>query len=362
MFGLMWTLIILFANLGDFALIIFQRYFGFVLTRLFYGGAQTAGFALIGMYQKSPYNVLIGEALLCFSATRSFSQNIQAGDLYFENGTRRLSVFGAGIAMFGTMIFLFAKKLEESSLFLIPDFFLLLSCATAIIHIRTLFLLPKNGFPTSVTHKDNVFNSSFVGQILAKRKISPEIKEEKSIPSDLSAAGPEMTLKESLKEYFMIMITRRFLLFTGMFLILMIRHQSAWSQLNAWLDFTYSDLDASCENQTSINSSDCFIDEYKSSIIDSAGMLKLLHPVVSLFMYGLLRFLLKKEEKKENPSETRPMVICLIVYLVVAMAIFACKTLISPMKSGDNTALGFAMVFSMTIYQQLIRAIPNVVS
>ena len=101
----------------------------------------------------------------------------------------------------------------------------------------------------------------------------------------------------------------------------------------------------------------CFIEEYKS-LIDNAGWRKLLHPV-SLLMYALLRFLLKKEEKKEYPVENRQMLICSIVYLILAMAIFASKTLIS-MKSGDNTTLGSAMVLS--IYQQLIRAIPNVVT
>ena len=173
MFGLIWTLMEL-ATVGDFFLIFFQRNCGFVLTRLFYGCAQTAGFALMGMYQKSPYNVIVGQTLLCFAANRSFSQNIQAGDLYMKNGTRRFSILGAGIAMFGNIVFLVARKLDESNKMALPDFFFLLSCTTLIVHIRTLFLLPKEGFSSSISHKDNVFNSSWFGQILAKKKVSSD--------------------------------------------------------------------------------------------------------------------------------------------------------------------------------------------
>jgi len=345
MFGLMWTLISLFAVVGDFSLIIFQRYFGFVATRLFYGGAQTAGFALIGMYQKSPYNVLIGEALLCFAASRSFSQNVQSGDLYFENGTRRFSVLATGVAMFGSMVFLFAKKLEESNTMPIPEFFLLLTCTTAVIHLRTIFLLPKDGFPSSITCKESVFKSSIVGQILAKRKkkVSAEIEIENE-----ASSGPyfkEMTAKGFLK----IMIAKRFLLFTGIFVILMYRHQTAWSHLNAWLDFTYSNLAASCVNKTS-NSSDCFkIEEYKNSIIDFSGLVKLTHPIISFLMFSLHRCLAKSESQKKHPVENRPMVISLVSYLIAGIAVFASVTLLSMFKSGESTLLGFAMVFLMTI-------------
>ena len=273
MFGLIWTLIILFSNLGDFFLIFFQRYFGFVLTRLFYGVAQTAGFALMGMYQKSPYNVIIGEVLLCFGAHRAFSQNIQTGDLYLENGTKKFSIFGTGIAMFGNIVFLVARKLDDSNTMAISDFLLFLSLASLIVHIRTLFLLPQEGFPSSITHRDNVFNSSWLGQILAKKKVAPEIKEEKTKSSTeddsiafrlsamrrMSRAVPAATLgttwRDSLKEFLKILITRRFLLFTGIFLILLYRLQIAASHLNPWLDYTYSDLEASCRNQSIINSS-----------------------------------------------------------------------------------------------------------
>jgi hypothetical protein len=288
MFGMMWTLISAFSTLGDFILIVFQRYFGFVATRLFYGAAQTAGYALIGMYQMSAYNVIVGMVLLCFAGNRSFSQNIQTGDLYFENGTRRFSVFGTGIGMFGYTVFLLAKKLDETDLMTISSFFFLLSSLTAIVHIRTLFLLPKEGFPTTVTHEDDVFRSSWFGRILAKKRVSAVVKEDETKTEEsnafhmnylrrprsvickfsenfkcksqvrmsrvLQSINTGSSIKDVLKEYLSIMITKRFLLFTGMYVILLYRMQMGLSHYNPWLDYTYSDIAASCSNQTSFNS------------------------------------------------------------------------------------------------------------
>ena len=377
MFGLIWTLIVLFATLGDFFLIFFQRFFGFVLTRLLYGVAQTAGYALIGMYEKSAYNVLVGQTLLCFAANRSFSQNIQAGDLYMEKGTIRLSIFGTGVALFGNIMFLLARKLEELNAMAIPDFFLILSCATAIIHIRTIFLLPEEGFPTSVTHEDNVFNTSWFGKILAKKKVTPEIKEENTVSEEISAfrlsrmrrmsrALPAFntgnTVKDSLKEFLMIMIGKRFMLFTGIFLILFYRLQTMWGHVNAWLDYTYSEQASFCLNQTSVDLSGCYVEEYKRDIIDLAGYLNMIHPVQCVLMYSLHLFLARKEAKQKIPNERRPMVVCLIFYVIFTIALYAGVTLISFLKSGDNTLLGILMVVFGTLYQQMIMGIPNVVS
>ena len=379
MFGLMWTLNSLSSTLGDFFLIVFQRYFGFVLTRLLYGVAQTAGYALIGMYEKSAYNVLVGQTLLCFAANRSFSQNIQAGDLYMEKGTIRLSIFGTGVALFGNIMFLLARKLEELNAMAIPDFFLILSCATAIIHIRTIFLLPEEGFPTSVTHEDNVFNTSWFGKILAKKKVTPEIKEENNVSEEISAfrlsrmrrmsrALPAFntgnTVKDSLKEFLMIMIGKRFMLFTGIFLILFYRLQTMWGHVNAWLDYTYSEIEATCQNETNILSSDCYsnIEGHKNTIIDYAGLLNATHPIICVLMYLLHVYLEKRESKKENPVENRPMVNCVISYTICALALFALATFIFLKKSGDDTVLGFALTFVSHINLQLIFGIPNVVS
>ena len=99
-FGLMWSLIIIFSTVGDIFLIIFEKYFGFVLTRLLYGGFQTAGFALIGLYETNPYYVVVGQIFLCFAANRSFSHNVQSGDLYLKRGTQKLSVIGTGNSVF----------------------------------------------------------------------------------------------------------------------------------------------------------------------------------------------------------------------------------------------------------------------
>ena len=380
MFGLIWTLIVLFATLGDFFLIFFQRFFGFVLTRLLYGVAQTAGFALIGTYKKSPYNVIVGQVLLCFGAHRAFSQNIQTGDLYFVNGTKKFSIFGTGIAMFGNIVFLVARKLDESNTMAISDFLLLLSGVSLIVHVRTLFLLPKEGFPSSIRYKDSVYNSSLFGQMLAKKKVSPEIKKEKTSPEDDSVAfrlsamrrmsravptvGPGSTWRDSLNEFLKILVTRRFLLFTGVFLILLYRLQIGSSHLNPWLDYTFSEIEATCQNETNILSSDCYsnIEGHKNTIIDYAGLLNATHPIICVLMYLLHVYLEKRESKKENPVENRPMVNCVISYTICALALFALATFIFLKKSGDDTVLGFALTFVSHINLQLIFGIPNVVS
>jgi hypothetical protein len=79
-------------------------------------------------------------------------------------------------------------------------------------------------------------------------------------------------------------------------------------------------------------------------------------------MYLLHVYLAKREMKKDNPVENRPMVNCLISYTICAIAFFVVITFISLMKSGDDTLLGFAMAFLLQTYQQLIFGIPNVVS
>ena len=62
------------------------------------------------------------------------------------------------------------------------------------------------------------------------------------------------SIKDVLKEFLKIMTTRRFLLFTGMYLILLYRMQMGLSHFNPWLDYTYSDIELSCPNQTTFNS------------------------------------------------------------------------------------------------------------
>ena len=157
---------------------------------------------------------------------------------------------------------------------------------------------------------------------------------------------------------------KRFLLFTGMFVIITYRFQAAAGHLNPWLDYTFSDMAASCDNQTSLNSSDCNdnVEEYKSAIVDFAGLLNLAHPVICILMYSFHLFLAKREARKEAPVENRPMVICLIFYVIIGSVIYAFVTLVSLLKSGDSTWLGFSMVFSIAIIHQIINAIPNVVS
>ena len=57
------------------------------------------------------------------------------------------------------------------------------------------------------------------------------------------------SIKDVLKEFIKIMITKRFLLFTGMYVILLYRMQMGLSHFVPWLDYSYSDLAASCENE-----------------------------------------------------------------------------------------------------------------
>ncbi|CBY40414.1 unnamed protein product [Oikopleura dioica] len=287
--------------------------------------------------------------------------------------------------MFGYTVFLYAKKLDETDMMTIPNFFTFLSCLTAIVHIRTLFLLPKEGFPSTVTHKDDVFKSSWFGQILSKNKTCVEVKEESTKEEEptafqlsafrridfnfekkctfqlrMSRAFQTLDTGSSIKDVLKIMTTRRFLLFTGMYLILLYRMQMGLSHFNPWLDYTYSDIELSCPNQTTFNSSECIVDKYKNSLVDYLGLMNLTHPITSLLMYALHLYLAKRESRNMIHVENRPMVICMILYFILGIIVYVLMTFVFITKSGNSVGLGIAMAFMVTVYQPLIWSLPNV--
>ena len=144
--------------------------------------------------------------------------------------------------MFGYLVFLLAKKLEESGKMDLHTFFTLVAISTLIIHIRTVFFLPKEGLCAKVSHNDNVFNSSFFGSFCVGRNRikndSMEIKE------DQFSEKPPIRFKQLLK----IVITKRFLLFSGIYLILLFRENASLNHFNPWLDYTFSDVSKNCSN------------------------------------------------------------------------------------------------------------------
>merc|ERR1712174_123239 len=129
-----------------------------------------------------------------------------------------------------------------------------------------------------------------------------------------------------------------------------------------WLDYTYSDLAASCEKETVSDFSGCIaqLDKYKSSLVDYLGLMNLTHPITSLLMYALHLYLAKRGARKVSPVENRPMVICMLLYILASMILYALTTLVSLNKSGNNVGLGLAMAFMVTVNQPIIWSIPNV--
>ena len=75
-------------------------------------------------------------------------------------------------------------------------------------------------------------------------------KSQQRMSRALQSLDTGSSIKDVLKEFLKIMITKRFLLFTGMYVILLYRMQMGLSHFNPWLDYTYSDLAASCEKET----------------------------------------------------------------------------------------------------------------
>ena len=90
--------------------------------------------------------------------------------------------------------------------------------------------------------------------------------------------------------------------------------------------------------------------------------MNLTHPITSLVMYALHLYLARREARKTSPVENRPMVICLLIYLLLGIIVYALMTLVSLTKSGNSVGLGLAMAFMVTVDQPLIWSIPNVVS
>ena len=150
--------------------------------------------------------------------------------------------------MFGYLVFLLAKKLDESGKMELHMFFTLVAIFTGIIHIRTLFFLPKEGLCGKVSHNDNVFNTSCVGSFCVRRS---------RIKSDsMEIKDDQFTEKASkrFKRLLRIIVTRRFLLFSGIYLILLFRENASINHFNPWLDYTYSEVSKNCSNLTlSIN-------------------------------------------------------------------------------------------------------------
>ena len=71
-------------------------------------------------------------------------------------------------------------------------------------------------------------------------------------------------------------------------------------------------------------------------------------------MYALHLFLAKREARKMSPIENRPMVVCLLLYLLFGIIVYALMTLVSLTKSGSGVELGLAMAFMATIDQPLV--------
>jgi len=151
--------------------------------------------------------------------------------------------------MFGYLVFLLAKKLEESGKMDLHGFFTLVAVLSLIIHIRTLFFLPKEGLCAQVSHSENVFNMSFLGSFFVGRN---RVKNDgMEIKEDQFSKKPPIKFKQLLK----IVITRRFLLFSGIYLILLFRNNASLNHFNPWLDYTFSDVSKTCSNLTiSMNS------------------------------------------------------------------------------------------------------------
>ncbi len=150
--------------------------------------------------------------------------------------------------MFGYLIFLLAKKLDESEIMDLHKFFNLVAIFTGIIHIRTLFFLPKDGLCTELSHNDNVFNSSFIGSFFVRK--NRIMSDNMEIKEDQFYEKSSIKLKKNLK----IAVTKRFLLFSGIYLINLFRENASLNHFNPWLDYTFSEVSKRCSNlSVSIN-------------------------------------------------------------------------------------------------------------
>ena len=133
------------------------------------------------------------------------------------------------------------------------------------------------------------------------------------------------------------------------------RCATAMGHVNAWLDYAYYENSLLCENDPGDT---CFIDDYKSEIIDVYGYLNCLHIVVPFAFVGLLEGF-----KKCFSNEKAILLSYLFQMLITILHVFAI-TAIMMMKipEGGGKSLALLLVTLLQTMQPIFMTCPQIVS
>jgi len=155
------------------------------------------------------------------------------------------------------------------------------------------------------------------------------------------------------------LLTPRFFYFTLVNIIFWIRCNSAIGQFNAWLDYAYAEDSLFCENDSGDG---CFVDEYKSEIIDIYGYLNCLHVVTPFAVLALLNCFKKCFARDE--SGNKAILSSFIFQLSVTLLHVVAVTTIMMMKipEGGGKGLPLALATLITTMQPFYMSCPQIVN
>ena len=293
--------------------------------------------------------MFVGQLLISLPAYRSFSQNIALGKVYMGKNSNIATILFPGFWMFSYITFLFGKKLTDLELITLPVFLFMLSGLTVIIHLRTIFFLPRSAVPNPVPDDYNLFEDSIVGKCSGEKYTTLENPKLETINE-----------KERIefREFVRMLLTPRFFCMTVVNIIVWNRCASAMGQFNAWLDYAYSEDSLLCENDPGDG---CFVDENKSEIIDMYGYMNCLHVVTPFAILALLNCFKKcfASDESGNKAILSSFIFQLSVTLLHVVAI----TIMMMMKipEGGGKGLPLALATLMTTMQPFYMSCPQIV-
>lgn len=304
----------------------------------------------MGMYKTNPYLMFVGQLIISFPSYRSFSQNIALGKVYMGKNSSIAAILFPGFWMFSYITFLFGKKLSDAEFMTLPVFLFTLSGLSSIVHVRNIFFLPSTAVPDPVPDDYNIFEDSIVGKCFGEKyKILEPTKQELI----------ENESKVDVRKFFKMLLTPRFFCITVVNILVWHRCAGAMGQFNAWLDYAYSEDSLLCENDPG---DDCFVEQYKSEIIDIYGYMNCLHIVLPFGIVALLSCFKKcyANDESGNKSILSSFIFQLIITLLHVVAITAIMMMKIP--AGGGKGLPLALATLITTMQPIYMSCPQIVS
>jgi hypothetical protein len=304
----------------------------------------------MGMYKTNPFLMFVGQLFISLPAYRCMSQNITLGKVYMGKNSNIATILFPGFLMFSYITFLFGKKLNDAEFMTLPVFLFTLSGLSSIVHVRNIFFLPSSAVPDPVPDDYNIFEDSIVGKCFGEKYKTLETTKQEMIKNEN---------KINVRKVFEMLLTPRFFCITVVNILVWHRSAAAIGQFNAWLDYAYYEDSLLCENDPG---DDCFVDQYKSDIIDIYGYMNCLHIVLPFGIVALLSCFKKCYASDE--SGIKSILTSFIFQLSMSLLHVVAITAIMMMKipAGGGKGLPLLLATLITTLQPIFMSCPQIVN